>query len=398
MNSCKYCWGYYQSRNQGNTIDAALKNRHNVSNDMFIEAAIFLVLLGLAIGSFLNVCIDRLPPKRFLYMFNEKGDRLEIEISNKTFLEDPIELFKDKDIYVTGKLSRNPVSSLYHISVTQSSQLVLLGGGQGAENPVSLEEAKSKLDNTVTISGHISSSEVKRGSLLSPPSHCDNCGHKLGILDNIPIFSYLLLGGKCRYCKTRIPIRVLLVEFITAAIFFLAYWRMGLSAQYAISVFWSCIFILIIFIDWEQTLILNSITYPAAIIAIILLGLNQFVSGANIFGDRLFIPHGSLYSGLISAGVLFLFFILIVILTPGSMGMGDAKLVALIGLVSGFPLMIFSMIIGVVIGGVVAIVLLATRKKGRKDVIPYGTFLAIGPIVALLLPAGVMDWYLSFGH
>jgi prepilin signal peptidase PulO-like enzyme (type II secretory pathway) len=365
---------------------------------MIIQVAILLVLAGLAIGSFLNVCIDRLPPKRFLFMTNEKGNRLEIEVSNKTFFEDPIELFKDKDVFITGKLTRNPSKGNYHIYVTQTSQLGLLTEFKGTENPVSLEEAKSKVDNTVIISGHISSGEIKRASLVSPPSHCDNCGHKLGILDNIPLFSYLLLGGKCRYCKTRIPFRVFLVEFVTAVIFLLAYWRMGITAQYAITVFWSCIFIIIIFIDWEHTLILNSITYPMAVIAVILLGVNQFIPGSNIFGDRLFIPHASLYSGLISAGVLFLFFILIVILTPGSMGMGDAKLVALIGLVSGFPLMIFSMIIGVVIGGIVAIILLATRKKGRKDVIPYGTFLAIGPIVAMLLPAGTMDWYLSFGH
>jgi len=79
------------------------------------------------------------------------------------------------------------------------------------------------------------------------------------------------------------------------------------------------------------------------------------------------------------------------------MGMGDAKLVALIGLVSGFPLMIFSMLIGIVLGGITAIVLLITGKKKRKDVIPYGTFLAMGPIIAMLLPGGIMDWYLSSG-
>jgi leader peptidase (prepilin peptidase)/N-methyltransferase len=235
-------------------------------------------------------------------------------------------------------------------------------------------------------------------SLAAPPSHCDSCGKKLGILDNIPILSYLFLGGKCRYCQAHIPIRVLLVEALTGTLFLVAYWRLGLTAEYAITLFWICVFIVVIFIDWEHQLILNVITYPAAVIAIILLAIDSFVPGANLFGDRTFIPHTSLYSGLISGGVLFLFFMLIVIITPGSMGMGDAKLVALIGLVSGFPLMIFSMLIGIVLGGIVAIVLLVTRKKKRKDVIPYGTFLAIGPIVAFLLPAGVMNWYLAFGR
>jgi leader peptidase (prepilin peptidase) / N-methyltransferase len=235
-------------------------------------------------------------------------------------------------------------------------------------------------------------------SLISPPSHCDSCGKKLRILDNIPIFSYLFLGGKCRYCKARIPIRVLLVEALTAALFLAAYWRLGLTVQYAISVFWICVFIVVIFIDWEHQLILNVITYPCAVIAVVLLAIDSFVPGADLFGDRTFIPHTSLYSGLIAGGALFLFFVLIAIIAPGSMGMGDAKLVTLIGLISGFPLMIFSMLIGIVIGGVVAIILLVSGKKKRKDVIPYGTFLAIGPIIAMLLPAGVMDWYLSFGR
>lgn len=234
-------------------------------------------------------------------------------------------------------------------------------------------------------------------SLASPPSHCDSCGHKLGIIDNIPIFSYLFLGGKCRYCKAHIPLRVLLVEVITGTLFLLAYWRLGLTVHYAITVFWICVFIVIIFIDWEHQLILNKITYPGVVIIIILLAVDSFVPGANLFGDRMFIPQTSLYSGLISGGILFLIFIVIAIISPGSMGVGDAKLVALIGLVSGFPLMIFSMLIGIVIGGIVAIILLISRKKKRKDVIPYGTFLAIGPIIAMLLPAGVMDWYLSFG-
>jgi leader peptidase (prepilin peptidase)/N-methyltransferase len=365
---------------------------------MIIQLAILLVLAGLAIGSFLNVCIDRLPPKRFLQLTGAKGEKLDIEISNKTFFDDPIKEFKGKDVYVTGKLVKNHGTGNYLIIITRDEQIVLRENAGDAVSVISLEEALTKEGETVTITGLITDGYVKRNSLVSPPSHCDSCGHKLSILDNIPIFSYLFLRGRCRYCKAHIPARVLLVEFATAAVFLLAYWRLGLTVEYAIAVLFSCIFIVIIFIDWEQTLILNSITYPAVIIALILLAVDSFVPGVNLFGDRLFIPLTSLYSGLISGGALFLIFILIAIIAPGSMGIGDAKLVALIGLVSGFPLMIFSMIIGIVIGGIVAIVLLVTRKKGRKDVIPYGTFLAIGPIVAFLLPSGIMDWYLSFGQ
>jgi leader peptidase (prepilin peptidase) / N-methyltransferase len=365
---------------------------------MFILMSVIFILFGLAIGSFLNVCIDRLPPKRFLKMTGKNGEILEIEVSNKTFFDDPVAEFKDKDVCVKGKLTRDPFTGNHTLTVFKDANLVLQENAGDASQSLTLEEAISHTGETVTISGHIVDGYKKRTSLVSPPSHCDNCGHKLRLLDNVPILSYLFLGGKCRYCKAHIPMRVLLVEFLTAAVFFLAYWRYGSTPEYCITVLFACFFIVIIFVDWEQTLILNSVTYPALVIALILLAVDSFVPGVNLFGDRLFVPQTSLYSGLISGGALFLIFILIAIITPGSMGIGDAKLVALIGLVSGFPLVFISMIIGIVIGGVVAIVLLATRKKGRKDVIPYGTFLAIGPLIALLLPSGVIDWYLSMGH
>jgi leader peptidase (prepilin peptidase)/N-methyltransferase len=230
-----------------------------------------------------------------------------------------------------------------------------------------------------------------RKSLVSPASHCDACQRKLGIIDLIPVLSYLILRGRCRHCGARIPVRVLLVEAITGILFFLAFWRYGLTAQFGVTAFWCCIFLVVIFIDWEQQLILNIITYPAIVIALILLAIHTYVPGANFMP-----PQATLLNGVISAAVVFVFFMLIVLIRPGAMGMGDAKLVALIGLTSGFPLVVFSMIIGVVLGGIVAVILLAAKIKGRKDVIPYGTFLGIGPIIALIFAPEILNWYLRF--
>jgi leader peptidase (prepilin peptidase)/N-methyltransferase len=230
-----------------------------------------------------------------------------------------------------------------------------------------------------------------RKSLISPPSHCDACQRQLGLLDLIPVFSYLILGGRCRYCGARIPIRVFIVEFITGILFLLAYWQYGLSAQFGVTAFWCCVFIVIIFIDMEHKLILNIITYPAIVIAIVLLAVHTYVSGVTLMP-----PEATLINGLISSAVLFAIFYLVILIMPGGMGEGDAKLVALIGLVSGFPLVVFAMMIGIIIGGIVAIILLATRKKGRKDVISYGTFLGIGPIVALIFATHIINWYLGF--
>src|SRR4030043_391088 len=154
-----------------------------------------------------------------------------------------------------------------------------------------------------------------RKSLVSPPSHCDACQRRLGLLDLVPILSYLILRGRCRYCKAHIPVRVLLVEVLTGLIFFLAFWRYGLSPQFAITAFWCCVFLVIIFIDWEHKLILNRITYPAAIIALIILAIDSFVPGVNLFAGWTFIPGTSLFSGLISGIALFVFFLLIAIIS-----------------------------------------------------------------------------------
>jgi leader peptidase (prepilin peptidase)/N-methyltransferase len=386
---------------------------------MIIQLAILFVLAGLAIGSFLNVCIDRLAPKRLLWL-DADGVRLDIEIPAELYDEDPVELYKSKNVYITGKIIRNIYTGNLQIYIKDASQIVLAEGANAPVNVIALAEAAKNTGNTVTISGCIAGGSAKKQSLASPPSHCDNCQRKLGLLDNIPIFSYLFLRGRCRYCQAKIPVRVLLVEFLTAVIFLIAYWRFGLSLQFALAIFWSCVFLIIIFMDYEHKLILNSITYPAMIIAIALLAVDSFVPGGHIFGERLFVPETSLFSGLIVAGIVALPFFLIAFLRPNSMGWGDVKLVMLIALISGFPFIVSSLLIGILIGGITAIVIMVIKItanyresmvcfrqkqikqginrlfKGRKEQIAYGTFLAMGPIIALLADPYIMNWYLGF--
>ncbi len=235
-----------------------------------------------------------------------------------------------------------------------------------------------------------------RKSLVFPPSHCDSCQHKLAIPDLIPLFSYLWLRGRCRYCGARIPFRVLIVEVLSGVLFFLAFWRFGLSIQFALTAFWSCVFLIIIFIDWEQQLILNKVTLPAAVVAIVILAIDSFLPDPGILGNLGFIPQPSILSGIIGGAVGFIFFLIVYIINPRGMGMGDVKLAGLIGLVTGLPLIAVALLSGIILGGIVAIILLMLRRKGRKDVIPYGTFLAIGPILALLWGNEIFDWYLGF--
>ena len=241
-----------------------------------------------------------------------------------------------------------------------------------------------------------------RKSVVRPTSHCDSCGVRLNVLDLIPVFSYLFLGGHCRHCGANIPWRVLIVEVVTGLVFVLSFWRFAASlddpnyAALFITAFWCCIFIIIIFIDWEHKLILNRITYPAAILALILLGIATLFPEAEILGGRTFIPDNIILSGIIGGATGFVFFFIVFLINPGGIGMGDIKLALLIGLVTGFPLVIAGLMIGILIGGLAAIVLLAFKIKKGKDVIPYGTFLGIGPIVALFWGNQIIDWYLGF--
>jgi leader peptidase (prepilin peptidase)/N-methyltransferase len=234
-----------------------------------------------------------------------------------------------------------------------------------------------------------------RQSLIHLPSHCDSCQHRLSVIELIPLLSYLFLRGRCRYCHARIPLRVPLVEWLGGVLFFLAFWRFGLSIQFGITVFWCCVFLVIIFIDWEQKLILNRVTLPAAIVALVILGFASLFPDSLILGNLLLFPEDKpgILSGIIAGAIGFVFFLIIFLINPRGMGMGDVKLAGLIGLVTGFPLVIVALLIGIFIGGLVAIVLLLLRFKGRKDVIAYGTFLGMGPIVTLLWGVEIYHWY-----
>jgi len=240
-----------------------------------------------------------------------------------------------------------------------------------------------------------------RRSLVYPPSQCDACQHRLSPKDLIPVFSYLWLRGHCRYCRARIPRRVLWVELTGGVLFFLAFWRFGLSPEFAITAFWGCVFLVIIFIDWEHKLILNKVTFPAAVMALIILAVDSFLPGWGLLSNLRVFPESSILNvsilnGVIGGGLGFAFFFIVFLINPRGMGMGDIKLAGLIGLVTGFPLVIVALFIGIFIGGLVAVTLLLLKVKGRKDVIPYGAFLGIGPVVILLWGKEILSWYMGF--
>jgi leader peptidase (prepilin peptidase)/N-methyltransferase len=222
-------------------------------------------------------------------------------------------------------------------------------------------------------------------SIVLPPSHCEACQHKLAARDNIPVFSYLALRGRCRYCKASIPRRIFWVELATGVIFALLAWHYGLKPELGIMAFFTSLFIIIFVIDLEQGLILNKVVYPGMVVAFLL----ALAPRAGL-GDQITIRMADAALG----GVIgFVIFFLIAFLSRGGMGWGDVKLAGLIGLATGFPLVIPSIIMGAILGGIVAVILLIAKRRNFQGMIPFGPFLAATAMVTLLWGPTILNWY-----
>ena len=231
-------------------------------------------------------------------------------------------------------------------------------------------------------------------SIVRPGSHCDSCNQSLKAVDLVPVFSYVWLKGRCHYCGARIPLRSPIVEFATAAIFAFLAWHYGLSLELAFAVVYASIFIVIFAIDLEQELILNIVVFPAMILAF---AFSFFWGGFEELWPK--IGPGFVLSALLGGAVGFVLMLLPYLLTRGrGMGYGDVKLAAFIGLMSGFPLVLVALLVGIIAGGLVAVFLLLSRMvKSRKAAIPYGPFLAVGAMVALIWGDKIFHWWWAMG-
>lgn len=233
-------------------------------------------------------------------------------------------------------------------------------------------------------------------SIVKPPSHCPSCRRQLSLPDLIPVFSYLFLKGKCRTCGTKIPVRLTIVEAGSGIIFGYLFWHFGLSFELFLAALYCTVFLILLVIDLDHQLILNVIVYPVTIIALIVsiwIPPSQLLSTSGS-ADFLpsFLPQLGIAQAAIGAAIGLLVFTLIIILSRGGMGWGDAKLAGLIGAITGYliPLAIF---LAIIVGGILAIVLLVFKLKKRKEGIPFGPFLAIGAVITMLWGNAIAAWY-----
>jgi leader peptidase (prepilin peptidase)/N-methyltransferase len=224
----------------------------------------------------------------------------------------------------------------------------------------------------------------KEESLVVPRSRCPACRSPIRPWDNIPLVSFILLQGRCRSCRQPISWRYPLVEALTALLFVLTVARFGTTLRSAFLLTFLCGLVVVSFIDLDHQIIPNAITLPG-----IPLGL---VGGLLVreppLLDRLIgtlAGAGFLYLMLFYGGVLY---------GQEAMGEGDLNLIALVGAFLGWKAVVVTILVACFVGSAVGLGLMAVKRLGRRQHIPFGPFLSLGAVVGLFWGERLIGWYL----
>ncbi len=223
-------------------------------------------------------------------------------------------------------------------------------------------------------------------SLAKPNSHCPTCKYELRWYDNVPVLSYLILGGKCRNCKTRIPFRYAAVELANAALWILCvflFWEKSIAMACIYAIVFS-VFICIFCIDLEHKLIFDRFQVILLVLGVI-----------SIFFDKDYGWESHIIGGVASFTMFFLVsFAFVKIRKREGLGGGDVKLACAVGLLLGWERMLLSLIVATV----PAAIIMSALSKGKKDEereFPFAPFLIIGFSTAIFFGTQILDWYLS---
>jgi leader peptidase (prepilin peptidase) / N-methyltransferase len=220
-------------------------------------------------------------------------------------------------------------------------------------------------------------------SIVWPASACPKCGRGLAWFENIPIASYAWLRGRCRTCRMPISVRYPIIEAITAAMFALGWWYYGPGPTLASHLIFGCALIVLFAIDLEHHLLPNVITLPGIVIGLML----SFVADPGW--------RASLLGILVGGGVLFLIAeVYYRVRHEEGLGMGDVKMLAMIGAFVGWKLTLLTLMFASFAGTIIGLALIITRRGTMKYALPFGTFLAIGAAVSSTAGPMLLDWYL----
>ncbi len=218
-------------------------------------------------------------------------------------------------------------------------------------------------------------------SIVSPPSSCGSCGHRLGPIDLVPVLSYVFLRGRCRHCGAKFSPRYPLVEVLTGGLFSLLYWRFGFSFDFIRFAILTCILVSAAFIDIDHRIIPDKLNLFGIVSGIVFVFLPDSLSVKNAL------------LGFVAGGGLLL---LVAVISRGAMGGGDIKLFAVIGIFLGLEKTVLALFLTFLFGGIAGILLIAAKIKSRKDYIPFGPFIGIGAFIAIMWYNELIMHYLKF--
>ena len=214
-------------------------------------------------------------------------------------------------------------------------------------------------------------------SFLGGHSFCPYCKHELVWHDLIPVFSFLMLKGKCRYCQKPISIQYPLIELTTAILFVLVFNSQNLlNTGYLLL---TTSFLIIIFVyDLKHYIIPDKVIFPAILTSFLFL----------------FTTNSLLLNTVLSAFGASFFFLLIYLISQGQwMGFGDVKLSFLMGLHLGFPNILVALFSAFFTGAIIGLILIAQNKKTLKSIVPFGPFLVFGTFLAMFYGELIINWY-----
>lgn len=224
-------------------------------------------------------------------------------------------------------------------------------------------------------------------NLAYPPSACPGCGKRIRPRDNIPVLSFLILRGKCRFCGFHIPASYFLVEALTPAALVLVFWHHG--SAFGVPFFASGLFasamIALAFIDYHDGVVPDAITLPGTLLALVY----------GIFRNDVSFRQALIGAVVGSAFLLAVYGLYFLLRRKEGLGMGDVTMMLVIGAYLGWPRTILTLILGSFAGSIIGIFLVIARKKDLQTALPFGTFLAPAAFAALLWGERIIRAYLS---
>jgi len=222
-------------------------------------------------------------------------------------------------------------------------------------------------------------------SLTTPPSSCPKCKKRIKAYDNIPVFSYIVLHGRCRHCSTKIPFSYFLVELMTPVAFLLLYFQHSLSFFFFASCLFTSALIILGVIDFYHQILPDEITLPGLFLAVVYSFFRQDVD-----------LTASLIGAVSGAGfLLFVYGAYYLLRKKEGLGMGDVTMMLFVGAFLGWQRSLFTLVLGSFLGALVGIYFIFFKKKKMQFALPFGTFLAPAAYIALLWGEEIIRAYLS---